>query len=155
MYLHISSSLSLLNHPWISQNENCILVNSSLPLIRAFWDPLISPFWSPQHTHGYPNTHLTSLVTEFLLVLWGVSLPQGGGQSTTTVFWPGGHFTMGVKILSHTGIVDKQDLWCGACASPLILVIVWEGLPTFWPIEVRLDSNVIYSVRSFSTCCLL
>ena len=44
---------------------------------------------------------------------------------------------------------------CGACASPLILVIVWDGLPTFWPIEVCLDSNIIYSVRGFSTCCRL
>ena len=56
---------------------------------------------------------------------------------------------------SVASIVYKQDLWCGACASPLILVIVWDGLPTFWPIEVRLDSNVIYSVRGFCTCCLL
>ena len=56
---------------------------------------------------------------------------------------------------SVASIVDKQDLWCGACASPLILVIVWDVLPTFWPIEVRLDSNVIYSVRGFCTCCLL
>ena len=67
MYLHISSSLSSSNHPWISQNENCTLVNSSLPLIRAFWDPLISPFWSPQHKYGFPSKHLTSLVTEYLL----------------------------------------------------------------------------------------
>ena len=56
---------------------------------------------------------------------------------------------------SVASIVDKQDLWCWACASPLILVIVWDVLPTFWPIEVRLDSNVIYSVRGFCTCCLL
>ena len=99
MYLHISSSLSLSNHPWISQNENCILVNSSLPLIRAFWDPLISPFWSPQHKYGFPSKHLTSLVTEYLLVLWGVSLPQGGGgcQSTTIVFWPGVTLPWGSK----------------------------------------------------------
>ena len=63
-------------------------------------------------------------------------------------------------------IVDKQDMWCGDCASPLIFVIIWDGLPRFWPIEVRLDyvkttsfwriySNVIYFVRDFSTCCLL
>ena len=42
-----------------------------------------------------------------------------------------------------------------ACASPLILVIVWDVLPTFWPIEAHLDSNVIYSVRGSCTCCLL
>ena len=51
-------------------------------------------------------------------------------------------------------IVDKQDWWCGACASLLISVIVWDGLPKFWPIEVCLDSNVIHSVRGFPTCCL-
>ena len=124
MYLYISSSLSLSNHPWISQNENCILINSSLPLIRAFWDPLISQFWSPQDKYGFPSKHLTSSVTEYLLVLWGSVYHRGGwgrwvwggggggggggGQSTTIVFWPGGHFTMGVKILSHRYV----SRWC-------------------------------------------
>ena len=51
-------------------------------------------------------------------------------------------------------VASIEDLWCWACASPLML-IVCDGLPTFRPIEVRLDSNVIYSVRGFSTCCLL
>ena len=117
MYLHISSSLSLSNHPWISQNENCNLVNSSLPLIRAFWDPLISTFWSPLPKYGFPSKHLTSLVTEYLLVFGGVSLPQGG-QSTTIVFWPGGHFTKGVKILSHTGSSQSEF---PACSPPIVL----------------------------------
>ena len=39
----------------------------------------------------------------------------GGGQSTTIVFWPGGHFTMGVKILSHTG---RCAAACGRAGRP-------------------------------------
>ena len=124
MYLHISSSLSLSNHPWISQNENCNLDNSSLPLIRAFGDPLISPFRSPQHKYGFLSKHLTSLVTEYLLVLWGVSLPQGG-QSTTIVFWPGGHFTTGVKILRHQ--CAPQSL-----ASPTPCLCIISRLYVYW-----------------------
>ena len=104
MYLHISSSLSLSNHPWISQNENCILVNSSLPLIRACWHPLISPFWSPQHKYGFQvNIWQALLLNTYWFCGGSVYHRGGGGQSTTIVFWPGGHFTMGVKILSHTG----------------------------------------------------
>ena len=125
MYLHISSSLSLLNHPWISQNENCILVNSSLPLIRAFWDPLISPFWSPQHKYGFPSKHLTSLVTEYLLVLWGVSLPQGGGGGGTgggvyhrrvsiyhyNILTGGSLYHGGQNTISHRQWVQNVELW--------------------------------------------
>ena len=101
MYLHTSSSLSLSNHPWISQNENCILVNSTLPLIRAFWDPLISPFWSPQHKYGFPSKHLTNLVTEYLLVLWGVSLPQGGSIYHYSILTGGSLYHGGQNTISH------------------------------------------------------
>ena len=98
----MGSSLSLLNHPWVSQNEKCILVNSSLPLIRAFWDPLISPFWSPQHKYGFPSKYLTSLVTEYLLVLWGVSLPQGGGAIYHYSILTGGSlYHGGQNTISH------------------------------------------------------
>ena len=123
MYLHISPSLSLSNHPWISQNENCILVNSSLPLIRDFWDPLISLFWSPQHKYGFPSKHLTSSVTEYLLVLWGVSLPQGGGgggQSTIIVFWPGVTLPWGSKYY-------LTPVWC--LPVPLSANLAWHQIP--------------------------
>ena len=101
MCLHISSSLSLSNHPWISQNENCILVNSSLPLIRACWHPLILPFWSPQHKYGFPSKHLTSFVTEYLLVLWGVSLPQGGSIYHYSILTGGSLYHGGQNTISH------------------------------------------------------
>ena len=106
MYLHISSSLSLLNHPWISQNENCILVNSSLPLIRAFWDPLISPFWSP-------SKHFTSLVTvtEYLLVSWGVSLPKGGSIYHYSILTGGSLYHGGQNTISHRPNPSNLSKW--------------------------------------------
>ena len=110
MYLHISSSLSLSNHPWISQNENCILVNSSLPLIRAFWDPLISPFWSPQHIYGFPSKHLTSLVTEYVLVLWGVSLPQGGSIYHYSILTGGSLYHGGQNTISHRQVAARKEV---------------------------------------------
>ena len=136
MYLHISSSLSLLNHPWISQNEKCILVNSSLSLIRAFGDPLISPFWSPQHKYGFPSKHLTSLVTEYLLVLWGVSLPQGGGgQSTIIVLWPGVTLPWGSKYYLTPAHSSQVGSWgwsrlidLNSCLRACVPGGVWQQL---------------------------
>ena len=110
MCLHITSSLSLSNHPWISQNENCILVNSSLPLIRACWHPLILPFWSPQHKYGFPSKHLTSFVTEYLLVLWGVSLPQGGSIYHYSILTGGSLYHGGQNTISHRPLRPHECL---------------------------------------------
>ena len=101
MYLHISSSLSLSNHPWFSQNENCILVNSPLPLIRAFWDTLISLFWSPQNKYGFPSKHLTSLVTEYLLVLRGSVYHRGGSIYHYSILTGGSLYHGGQNTISH------------------------------------------------------
>ena len=53
---------------------------------------------------------------------------------------------------SVASIVDKQVLWCWACAPPLILANFGDGPPRCCPNEIHLDRNAIYSVRwSFST----
>ena len=128
MYLHISSSLSLSNHPWISQNENCILVNSTLPLIRAFWDPLISPFWSPQHKYGFPSKHLTNLVTEYLLVLWGVSLPQGGSIYHYSILTGGSLYHGGQNTISHRQCIVQKSTHMKPYENGQTGVLKWAWL---------------------------